>query len=92
MKLLTKELLNKLPKIGGQEHVKDAIAYVKLFTPWANWTWWITEYDAETGECFGLVEGHDRELGYFSLPELMEIKHSSGLRIERRTDILILSL
>ena len=28
--------------------------------------------DPETGQCFGLVEGFERELGYFDLTELAE--------------------
>ena len=40
--------------------------------PYSNWTWYITEMDPETGQCFGLVEGFERELGYFDLTELAE--------------------
>ena len=29
-------------------------------------------WDAQTGECFGLVEGFETELGYFHLTELAE--------------------
>ena len=32
---------------------------------------------------FGLVYGHDKELGYFSLKELESVKCSFGLGIER---------
>jgi hypothetical protein len=32
---------------------------------------------------FGLVRGHEVELGYFSLRELEEVRGPSGLRIER---------
>ena len=37
----------------------------------------------DTGECFGLVDGHEREFGYFSLPELESVKGPLGLPIER---------
>ena len=37
-----------------------------------GWTWYITEWNAATGECFGLVEGFETELGYFDLTELSE--------------------
>jgi Protein of unknown function (DUF2958) len=33
--------------------------------------------------CFGLVDGHERELGYFSLDELEDVRGSMGLRVER---------
>ena len=32
---------------------------------------------------FGLVEGHVKELGYFSLSELQRVKGPMGLPIER---------
>ena len=35
--------------------------------------WCVTEWDAETGRCFGLVEGFETELGYFHLTELAEV-------------------
>ena len=52
----------------------DAVlAPAKLFSPYNGWTWYITEWDAETGLCFGLVEGFETELGYFDLTELAEV-------------------
>ena len=38
-----------------------------------GWRWYITEWEAETGTCFGLVEGFEVELGYFALTELAEV-------------------
>jgi hypothetical protein len=84
MKLLTKTLAKQIPALYQQDGKgDDTVAYVKLFTPDSNWTWYITEMDPETGECFGLVEGLEREMGYFSLPELESIKGPLGLPIER---------
>jgi len=84
MKLITKTLAKKIPALYAQDGLgSDATAYVKLFTPDGNWTWYITEMDPETGECFGLVCGHERELGYFSLQELAEFRGMLGLPIER---------
>jgi hypothetical protein len=82
MKLLTKALVAKLPPLYANEKVEDPIAIVKFFHPMSNWTWWATEYDPATGMFFGLVEGHESELGYFSLSELASIK-VRGLGIER---------
>mgnify|MGYP006297162987 FL=1 len=84
MKLLTKAIAKKIPALYSQESKgDDAIAYAKLFTPDNNWTWYITEMDQESGECFGVVCGHERELGYFSLPELQSIRGPLGLPVER---------
>ena len=74
-KLMTKELGEKIPKLYANENVADydaVVARVKLFSPYTGWRWFITEWDAETGLCFGLVEGFETELGYFSLDELAE--------------------
>lgn len=85
MKLLTKEITKKLPPLYAQDGKgKEAIAFVKFFTPDSNWTWYATEFDPETGEFFGLVESPmASELGYFTLDELKSIKGPMGLPIER---------
>ena len=72
-----------LPALYSQEHVDDAIAHVKLFTPDSSWTWYVTEYDPVERMCFGLVIGHESELGYFSIEELESIRGQNGLPIER---------
>ena len=67
-KLMKKEL-------GANEDVDEydaVLAPAKLFSPYNGWRWYITEWDPETGLCFGLVEGFETELGYFDLTELAE--------------------
>ena len=83
MKLITKELQRVTPAIGSQQNVINPIAYIKLFTPWSSWTWYIMEANFETGEAYGLVDGFEAELGYFDLNELSEITGPGGLKIER---------
>lgn len=87
MKLLTEEIKRKLPTLYEREDKGgDAIAYVKLFSPDSNpWTWYITEGSQEGDDFifFGLVDGHEKELGYFSLKELQSVKGPLGLPIER---------
>ena len=81
MKILTKELLKKLPNIGDNEkNNKEHIAHVKLFGG-SSWTWYITEYDPIEKLCFGLVDGFEKELGYFSLIELLHFSISSEVII-----------
>ena len=83
MKLLTKEIRKKLPSLYAQEGKGGkAIVYVKFFTPDSSWTWYATEFDGED-TFFGLVDGHEKELGYFSLKELESVKGPMGLPIER---------
>lgn len=83
MQLLTKEIRAKIPPLYGQDGLGGrAIAHVKFFTPDSSWTFWATEFDGED-LFFGLVEGHVKELGYFSLSELQRVKGPMGLPIER---------
>ena len=91
MKLLTKALRKELPALYSQENNPDPKVIVKFFTPWTNWTWYATEgqpiLDDDGNEVdfrfFGLVDGHEKELGYFHLSELSSIKGPWGLKIER---------
>jgi len=80
-KLLTKALRAKLPPLGATENVADPIAVVKFFHPASSWTWYGVEFDS-VDRFFGLVIGHETELGYFSLRELASLK-VRGLGIER---------
>ena len=73
--LMTKELGDTIPALYANENVRnydDVLAPAKLFSPYTGWRWYITELDPATGTCFGLVEGFETELGYFSLDELTE--------------------
>lgn len=83
MKLLTKKNLKDLPPLYSQEDKGgDAIAHVKFFTPDANWTWYILEYDG-IDILFCLVDGQFVELGYSSLAEIKSVKGKLGLPVER---------
>jgi len=74
-KLLTKAILKKLPALGANEEIGlDAPIIVKFFNPYGIGTWYATEFDGED-TFFGLVDLHEKELGYFSLSEL------AGLRV-----------
>jgi hypothetical protein len=83
MKLLTKEITRAFPEFGSTDGQGDsAKVVVKFFTPDSNWTWYATEFDGED-TFFGLVCGHESELGYFSLSELSSVRGPMGLPIER---------
>ena len=82
MKLLIQEIRRHLPKLRATDGEKDPIVQVKFFTPDSSWTWYATEFDGED-LFFGLVDGLDEELGYFSLRELASTRGPMGLAIER---------
>lgn len=82
MKLMTNKIKAALPPLHSTEHVADPLVRVKFFTPWSDWTWYATEFDG-VDTFFGLVDGFESELGYFSLKELEEARGPAGIRIER---------
>lgn len=83
MELLPKELAQTLPKLYEQEkNGNEAIVYLKFFDPCSCWTWYVLEYDG-VDTFFGLVRGHEIELGYFSLKELQDCRGPLGIGIER---------
>ena len=79
---MTADLRTQLPQLYSQEEVDDPKAIAKYFTPDANWTWYATEFDGKD-TFFGLVDGLEKELGYFSLAELESGKGPFGLGVER---------
>ena len=84
MKLLTKANLKALPAQGstiGQG--MDVMAQVKFFTPDSFWTWYAVEYNPECKLFYGLVDGFEKEVGYWGLEELETAKGPLGLKIER---------
>lgn len=108
MKLLTKEMMLRIPPLYSQENNPDPIVQAKFFTPDSNWTWYVLEGSGKAiirGEeetfpldvirsktvaslvedviFFGLVEGFEDELGYFSLNEIGKATGPYGLHIER---------
>ena len=77
---MTEAIQSSLPTRNESD---DAQAVVKYFTPDADWTWYATEYDPESRLFFGFVDGFERELGYFSLDELEQLRGPLGLPVER---------
>ena len=74
--LMTKDLTETIPPLYANDGADDpdaVVAKAKLFSPYNGWRWYITEWDPQTGLCFGLVEGFEVELGYFDLTELSEV-------------------
>lgn len=82
MKILTKELLDTLPPLHSQENEQDPMVIYKFFYPDFDWAWYAIEFDGKD-TFYGLVDGFEEELGYFSLSELLSNKGKLGLPIER---------
>lgn len=82
-RLLPDDLAATIPPLYATEKVDDPTVHVKFFTPDSSWSWFVTEYDSAQRLCFGYVIGLDRELGYFSLEELEDLRGPLGLPVER---------
>ena len=97
IELLDEESRARLPQLySGEKLGLDAQAQAKFFTPDSNWTWYASEgsfvdedgyFDTDKEKVdylfFGLVIGHEIELGYWSLSELASVQGPLGLPIER---------
>lgn len=81
--LMPDAIAKTAPPLYATEKQTDPVACVKWFTPDASWTWYVLEYDPKERLCFGFVEGLERELGYFSLDEIQQLRGPLGLRVER---------
>lgn len=81
--LMPAALIEQIPAPYETERHSCPVAQVKWFTPDADWTWYVVEYDPKDRTAFGLVAGFEIELGYFSLDEIEAIRGPLGLRVER---------
>jgi len=90
MMLLTKAIIKRTPDLRATDgQGDDAIVQAKFFHPMSNWTWFLLELEKDdtdprgiTGVAFGLVSGHEIELGAFDMHELETVR-VHGLGIER---------
>jgi len=93
MNLFTPEQKAKLLHNGNEENRdKDHAPVVKLFLPFSNCVWLLSEVDAEDHNiAFGLCDlgmGFP-EMGNVYLPELEELKHPLvGLKVENDKDFV----
>jgi len=88
MKILTKEILKKLPKIGETAHLdpEDVKVPLKIFNPYGGGTWYITEFNEDEGLAFGyanIMGPEFAELGYIDMNELINFRNRMGLGFER---------
>ena len=63
----------KMPELYEQENSENPIAYAHFIA--GNWEWFVTEASERDGDVllFGLVNGDDKELGYFTLMQLASV-------------------
>jgi hypothetical protein len=78
------QALSTLPSTYATDGVRGDLPAVYIFTPDANATWVLWEYDPEEELAFGLCDlglGFP-ELGYIAISELMNARGQFGLPVE----------
>ncbi|RGW69579.1 DUF2958 domain-containing protein [Collinsella sp. AF11-11] len=83
--LMTVEIAKTVPGLYGQDGAEDPTVYAHYFSCVNGWDWWLLEFDG-TDEAFGLVEGYDDELGYFSIKEMAELNRQMGFAAVERDE------
>lgn len=87
MELIPNELAKRLPPLYATLLDVDPMVHCMLYFPCSSWQWYIIEFDGSE-ICFGLVNGFEVELGYFSLSELRTTRDSCGMAVERDRSFL----
>ncbi len=73
MTLLTNRLLRQLPPLHSTRNEADPTAYVRLFSPWSVWSWYLTEFDGK-GVARALSAGTAMSWVYLRLSELQSAR------------------
>lgn len=88
MRLLTKQIekqLAKYPLYSQDNKGENAIVVCKFFLQ--GYTWYVleAEYNKVTNDYvfFGIVDGQEKEYGYFTLSQLKNARGRWGLTVER---------
>lgn len=84
MKLMTKAIETAARKQYPLGDTLEQKVVAKFFDPCGNLTWYLMNQDpAEPDYCWGIVEGHEVEMGSFNLSALQNYRGGFGLGIER---------
>lgn len=86
MKLITKSVeneLSKYPLYSQEGKGEKAIVVCKFFLQ--GFTWYVLEAQKNGNdyEFFGIVDGIEKEYGYFTLSQLQSYRGQFGLGVER---------
>ena len=86
MKLITKKIenvLSKYPLYSQDNKGENVVAICKFFLQ--GFTWYVLEAQKNGNdyEFFGIVDGLEKEYGYFTLSELQSLRGRWGLGVER---------
>ena len=74
MKLMTKEIQKKAEKQYEQGSNMEQMVVAKFFDAMGSWKWYLMNMDRDENYCWGIVKGHEVEMGSFSLDELKSMQ------------------
>ena len=84
MKLLTKEIVKKAQKqYNESSDLESQKVVAKFFDPMGSWTWYLMNLGEDKDYAWGIVKGHEVEMGSFLISELESLQLPLGLGIER---------
>ncbi len=84
MKLLTSTIAKQAQKQYPRGSDMSQKVVAKFFDPYGLWQWFVMNQDPEDPDYFwGIVKGHEVEVGSFSLSELESLQIGGRPRIER---------
>mgnify|MGYP003108892308 FL=1 len=84
MKLLTKEIVEKAQDQYNRASDLDSQDVVaKFFDPMGSWTWYLMNLGKDKDYAWGIVKGHEVEMGSFLISELESVQLPLGMTIER---------
>jgi hypothetical protein len=84
MHLLLAKLCAQIPPLYSQGHQRDPTVYAKLFCPWSDQVWFVTECSRYKGTflLFGYVTAPVEEWKFFALSDLESLRGPGILTVE----------
>ena len=76
---MTKEIKEKAQKQYDEGSDMEQKVVAKFFDPMGSWKWFLMNMHKDDDYCWGIVKGHEVEMGSFSIKELQ----SMSPRIQR---------
>lgn len=80
-RLMTAVIEARAPGLGATDGQEAPTVCAHFLSCLNGWCWWMTEYDPEPREAFGLAQGFADEWGYFSIAEMEELNRSKGFNV-----------
>ena len=74
MKLLTKKIKEQAIKQYDEGSDMEQMVVAKYFDAMGDWKWFLMNMHKDDDYCWGIVKGHEVEMGSFSMEELKSMQ------------------